>query len=89
MDMDYARFALTTPSRPRRDGSIQSPSSVAYQKLLDECILKNRTRILAFKSAPDAPASMLPQFDEPIRLQKKQQRQISKEPERVLDAHGM
>ncbi|URE48142.1 WD domain, G-beta repeat [Musa troglodytarum] len=68
MDMDYARFALTTPSR--RDGM-------------------NRTRILAFKSAPDAPASMLPQFDEPIRPQKKQQRQISKEPERVLDAHGM
>ncbi|URD87045.1 WD domain, G-beta repeat [Musa troglodytarum] len=44
MDMDYACFALTTPSRPRRDGLIQSPSSVAYQKLLDECILKNRTR---------------------------------------------
>ncbi|URE45053.1 Anaphase-promoting complex subunit [Musa troglodytarum] len=89
MDMDYARFALTTPSRPRRDGSILSPSSVAYQKLLDECILKNMTRILAFKSAPDTSASQLPQFDEPIRLQKKQQRQISKEPERVLDAPGM
>ncbi|CAL9097744.1 unnamed protein product, partial [Musa textilis] len=89
MDMDYARVALTTPLRPRRDGSIQSPSSVAYQKLLDECILKNRTRILAFKSAPDAPASQLPQFDEPIRPQKKQQRRIPKEPERVLDADGM
>ncbi|CAL9057392.1 unnamed protein product [Musa banksii] len=89
MDMDYARFALTMPSRPQRDGSRESPSSVAYQKLLDECILKNRSRILAFKSAPEAPASMLPQFDEPIRPPKKQQRRIPREPERVLDAHGM
>ncbi|RWW04446.1 hypothetical protein GW17_00032328 [Ensete ventricosum] len=89
MDMDYARFALTMPSRPQRDGSRESPSSVAYQKLLVECILKNRSRILAFKSAPEAPASNLPQFDEPIRPQKKQQRLIPKEPERILEAPGM
>ncbi|CAL9780431.1 unnamed protein product [Musa acuminata subsp. burmannicoides] len=89
MDMDYARFALTGPSRPQRDGSRESPSSVAYQKLLDECILKNRSRILAFKTAPEASASKLPEFDEPIRPQKKQQRRIPKEPERVLVIHGL
>ncbi|THU43370.1 hypothetical protein C4D60_Mb00t13470 [Musa balbisiana] len=89
MDMDYARFALTRPSRPQRDGSRESPSSVAYQKLLDDCILKNRSRILAFKTAPEAPASKLPQFDEPIRPQKKQQRRIPKEPERVLVIRGL
>ncbi|CAD5192325.1 unnamed protein product [Musa acuminata subsp. malaccensis] len=87
--MDYARFALTGPSRPQRDGSRESPSSVAYQKLLDECILKNRSRILAFKTAPEASASKLPEFDEPIRPQKKQQRRIPKEPERVLVIHGL
>uniref|UniRef100_A0A804HX18 Anaphase-promoting complex subunit 4-like WD40 domain-containing protein n=1 Tax=Musa acuminata subsp. malaccensis TaxID=214687 RepID=A0A804HX18_MUSAM len=80
---------ITGPSRPQRDGSRESPSSVAYQKLLDDCILKNRSRILAFKTAPEAPASKLPQFDEPIRPQKKQQRRIPKEPERVLVIHGL
>ncbi|CAL9074839.1 unnamed protein product [Musa textilis] len=89
MDMDYARFALTGPSRPQRDASRESPSSVAYQKLLDECILKNRSRILAFNTAHEMPASKLPQFDEAIRLQKKQQRRIPKEPERVLVLNGM
>ncbi|CAL9780462.1 unnamed protein product [Musa acuminata subsp. burmannicoides] len=88
MDMDYARFALTRPSKPQRDGSRESPSSVAYQKLLDECILKNRSRIFAFKTAPEAPASKLPQFDEPIRPQKKQQRRILKN-QRGLVIHGL
>ncbi|CAL9120086.1 unnamed protein product [Musa textilis] len=88
MDMDYARFALTGPSRPQRDASRESPSSVAYQKLLDDCILKNRSRIFAFKTA-EAPASRLPQFDDVIRPQKKQQRRIPKEPDRVLVLNGM
>ncbi|URD73177.1 WD domain, G-beta repeat [Musa troglodytarum] len=63
MDMDYARFALTGPSRP--------------------------SRILAFNTAHETPVSKLPQFDKAIRLQKKQQRRIPKEPERVLVLNGM
>ncbi|CAL9192949.1 unnamed protein product [Musa hybrid cultivar] len=89
MDMDFARSALTMPSRPQRDGSIESPSSVAYQKLLVQCILKNRSRIFAFKSAPESPADKVSQFDEDNRPHKKQQRRIPKDADRVLAAYDI
>ncbi|THU64862.1 hypothetical protein C4D60_Mb01t30950 [Musa balbisiana] len=89
MDMDFARCALTMPSRPQRDGSIESPSSAAYQKLLVQCILKNRTRIFAFKSAPESPADKVCQFDEDDRPHKKQQRRIPKDADRVLAAYDI
>nr|XP_009393538.1 PREDICTED: cell division cycle 20.1, cofactor of APC complex-like isoform X1 [Musa acuminata subsp. malaccensis]XP_018679563.1 PREDICTED: cell division cycle 20.1, cofactor of APC complex-like isoform X1 [Musa acuminata subsp. malaccensis]XP_018679564.1 PREDICTED: cell division cycle 20.1, cofactor of APC complex-like isoform X1 [Musa acuminata subsp. malaccensis]XP_018679565.1 PREDICTED: cell division cycle 20.1, cofactor of APC complex-like isoform X1 [Musa acuminata subsp. malaccensis]XP_ len=81
MDMDFAHYALTTPSRP---GAMSSRS--AYQKLLDQCVLKNRSRILAFKSAPAAPADEVPQFYD-ANLQ--QQRKIPDKPEKVLEVYGM
>ncbi|CAL9082896.1 unnamed protein product [Musa acuminata var. zebrina] len=89
MDMDFARCAITMPSRPQRDGSIESPSSAAYQKLLVQCILKNRSRIFAFKSAPESPADKVCQFDEDNRPHKKQQRRIPKDPDRVLAAYDI
>ncbi|XP_065031753.1 cell division cycle 20.2, cofactor of APC complex-like [Musa acuminata AAA Group] len=59
-----SRLSALGSRRSRRSAKL------VYQKLIDDCILKNRSRILAFKTAPEAPASKLPQFDEPIQPQK-------------------
>lgn len=52
MDFDVAHFLLTNPKKEKENIHRASDLNEDYQKLLAECLLKNRTRILAFKSKP-------------------------------------
>lgn len=56
MDMDVAYYLLTETRKEKENAAAASPSKEAYRKLLAENILKNRTRILAFRNKPPAPA---------------------------------
>ncbi|CAN6486949.1 unnamed protein product [Victoria cruziana] len=89
MDLDVAQY-LMGDSKNEKPAGILSPSQEAYRKRLAEVCLKNRTRILAFKSKPPEPAekvswdvsSSLPQPSRTV----KPRRHIPQSAERTLDA---
>ncbi|CAL9069798.1 unnamed protein product [Musa banksii] len=90
MDMDVAYYLLTETRKEKENAAAASPSKEAYRKLLAENILKNRTRILAFRNKPPAPAQ--PFFHEADVVSShhvkpaKQRRYIPQSAERTLDA---
>lgn len=55
MDFDFANYMLTQSRKDKKNAAAASTSKEAYRKLLDEVLLNNRTRILAFNSKPLAP----------------------------------
>ncbi|XP_026662933.1 cell division cycle 20.2, cofactor of APC complex-like [Phoenix dactylifera] len=90
MDFDVAHFLLTKQKIKKENIHRSSCSSEYYQKLLSECCLKNRTRILIFKRKPPAPVK---EFFEDVYFDSsckssvvKQWRHIPKHAERTLDA---
>lgn len=52
MDFDFANYMLTQSRKDKENAAAASTSNEAYRKLLDEVLLNNRTRILAFNSKP-------------------------------------
>lgn len=62
MDMDYAHYMLTEGRKvDENSAAVSSPSREAYRKQLAETLNMNRTRILAFKSKPPTPVTLIPQ----------------------------
>ncbi|XP_072960844.1 cell division cycle 20.2, cofactor of APC complex-like [Typha angustifolia] len=61
MDFDMAYYLLTESrkEKEKQNTAAASRSSEVYRKLLDEYLLKNRTRILSFKSKPPEPAESI------------------------------
>ncbi|XP_031484622.1 cell division cycle 20.2, cofactor of APC complex-like isoform X1 [Nymphaea colorata] len=88
MDLDVAQY-LMVDSKKEKPVGILSPSQEAYRKRLAEVCLKNRTRILAFRSKPPEPTenipwevSSSPQHSRTV----KPRRYIPQSAERTLDA---
>ncbi|XP_072982789.1 cell division cycle 20.2, cofactor of APC complex-like [Typha latifolia] len=93
MDFDMAYYLLTESKKEKENAAAAgSPSREAYRKLLAENLLKNRTRILSFKSKPPAPAEGVLQevcSNSTSSCQTKsarQRRYIPQSAERTLDA---
>ncbi|KAF3795121.1 Cell division cycle 20-1 cofactor of APC complex [Nymphaea thermarum] len=59
MDLDVAQY-LMVDSKKEKPVGILSPAQEAYRKRLAEVCLKNRTRILAFRSKPPEPTENIP-----------------------------
>ncbi|KAK8528221.1 hypothetical protein V6N13_056913 [Hibiscus sabdariffa] len=59
-NFDYAHCMLTERRKVKEDEPACSPAREAYRKLLAEALNINRTRILAFKNKPPAPAELFP-----------------------------
>ncbi|ERN19754.1 hypothetical protein AMTR_s00064p00056010 [Amborella trichopoda] len=55
MDLDVARYMLTDSSQ-RNSNKENVVADSPVKKALNEIVFQNRTRILAFKSRPPAPA---------------------------------
>lgn len=57
MDFDMAHYLLSQGRKEKENAEVaSSPSKEAYKKQLAEALNMNRTRILAFKAKPPAPA---------------------------------
>ncbi|KAK8692721.1 hypothetical protein V6N13_070328 [Hibiscus sabdariffa] len=88
-DFDYAHCMLTERRKVKEDEPACSPAREAYRKLLAEALNINRTRILAFKNKPPAPAELFPSENSTsVHLTKsaKPRRHIPQSSERTLDA---
>ncbi|XP_038986994.1 cell division cycle 20.2, cofactor of APC complex-like [Phoenix dactylifera] len=91
MDFDLAYYLLTERRTEKENAAAASPSKGTYRRLLYENLLNNRTRILAFKSKPQAPAEGILQeahsnASSHLARLAKPRRYIPQSPERTLDA---
>ncbi|OAY77692.1 Cell division cycle 20.1, cofactor of APC complex [Ananas comosus] len=84
MDFDFANYMLTQSRKDKKNAAAASTSKEAYRKLLDEVLLNNRTRILAFNSKPLAPPERVSSSHQTKSARR--QRHIPQSPERALDA---
>nr|CAD1821298.1 unnamed protein product [Ananas comosus var. bracteatus] len=84
MDFDFANYMLTQSRKDKKNAAAASTSKEAYRKLLDEVLLNNRTRILAFNSKPLAPPERASSSHQTKSARR--QRHIPQSPERALDA---
>lgn len=93
MDFDVAHYLLTQSRKEKENPATGSPAKEAYRRMLDDALMPNRSRILAFRSKPQVRAEGLvtdaasdniaaTQQSKPGR----QRRYIPQSAERTLDA---
>ncbi|KAK6937151.1 WD40 repeat, partial [Dillenia turbinata] len=89
MNFDYAHYMLTGGGKSKENPGPTSPSKDQYRYLLAETLDMNRTRILAFKNKPSAPAKAIPHDISYFHVRSKPvkpSRHIPQTSEKILDA---